>query len=158
MILFDHVRHGLVTLLAMVLIASVLLNVINVVLRYGFDQSFLWSDEVQVYAMVALTFLGAIVVSSESGHLRVDIVRRSLGPHGRFLLDISEQLLLIVICAIVTWASFGFGLRLFSMGQGSSMANIPMWIPHGFVTVGFACMTAIACARLARISVSGHSE
>ena len=44
--------------------------------RYLFGLSLLGSDEVQVFIMVAMTFLGAVVVTRRNLHLRMDVLVR----------------------------------------------------------------------------------
>ena len=53
-----------------------LLNFTNVLGRYLFGISLLGSDEVQVFIMVGMTFLGAAVVTRRNLHLRMDVLVR----------------------------------------------------------------------------------
>ena len=46
--------------------------------RYLFGLSFLGSDEVQIFIMIGMTFLGAVVVSRRNMHLRMDVLVRYL--------------------------------------------------------------------------------
>ena len=61
-------------MLALLFIVAVLLNFTNVVGRYLFGISLLGSDEVQVFIMVGMTFLGAVVVTRRNQHLRMDVL------------------------------------------------------------------------------------
>lgn len=61
-------------MLALLFIVAVLLNFTNVVGRYLFGISLLGSDEVQVFIMVGMTFLGAVVVTQRNQHLRMDVL------------------------------------------------------------------------------------
>lgn len=54
------------------LIVCVLLNFANVVARYAFNRAIFGIEEVQVYIVVAICFLGAVVVTFRNGHLRMD--------------------------------------------------------------------------------------
>jgi len=70
--------------LALAFIMAVLLNFGNVVGRYLFGVSFLASDEVQVFVMVAMTFLGAVVVTRRNEHLRMDVLVQFMPAGLRF--------------------------------------------------------------------------
>jgi TRAP-type C4-dicarboxylate transport system permease small subunit len=60
---FDRLARAIELILALAFILAVLLNFTNVVGRYLFGLSLLGSDEVQVFIMVGMTFLGAAVVT-----------------------------------------------------------------------------------------------
>ena len=60
---FDWIARVIELVLAFAFILAVLLNFANVVGRYLFGLSLLGSDEVQVFIMVGMTFLGAAVVT-----------------------------------------------------------------------------------------------
>lgn len=134
--------------LAFAFIVAVLLNFTNVVGRYLFGLSLLGSDEVQVFIMVAMTFLGAVVVTRRNEHLRMDVLVRFMPIAVRVLLRIAEQLLLIVLAGFVLSQSYFYAAQMFRIGRASDMAGVPMWIPHGVVALGFALILLIACWRL----------
>jgi TRAP-type C4-dicarboxylate transport system permease small subunit len=136
----------------------VLLNFTNVVGRYLLGLSLLGSDEVQVFIMVAMTFLGAVVVTRRNGHLRMDVLARRMPGAVRVLLRIAEQILLIVLAGFVLSQSYFYAAQMFRIGRASDMAGIPMWIPHGTVALGFALILLIACWRLATIITQREPE
>src|SRR5690348_15435593 len=92
--------------LALAFIVAVLLNFGNVVGRYLFGVSMLASDEVQVFVMVAMTFLGAVVVTRRNAHLRMDVLVQFMPPALRLALRIAEQILLLVLAAFVVSQSY----------------------------------------------------
>src|SRR5437868_762125 len=59
-------------LLGAALLVMISLNFINVVGRYVFSKSVLGIDEVQVYLMVWVTFVGAATVTLRGDNLRMD--------------------------------------------------------------------------------------
>ena len=77
----DRLARIIELVLAFAFIVAVVLNFTNVVGRYLFGLSLLGSDEVQVFIMVAMTFLGAVVVTRRNLHLRMDVLVRFMpGP------------------------------------------------------------------------------
>lgn len=72
-------------LLGLLLIAMVLLNVANAAGRYLFGSSIEGSDELLVFAMVWLVFLGAVLATARRGHLGFDVLERLLPPGPRRL-------------------------------------------------------------------------
>ena len=154
--LLDRMVQAIELLLALAFIAAVLLNFTNVLGRYLLGVSLLGSDEVQVFIIVAMTFLGAAVVARRQEHLRMDVLVKHAPQPLRFMLRIFEQILLIVLAGFVVRQSAFYATQMFRLGRTSDMASIPMWIPHGTVTLGFALMLLIACWRL--VSISARRE
>jgi len=143
--------------LALLLLAAVGLNCANIVFRYFFDFSLLASDELQVFAMVLITFLGAITVSMQGQHLCMDVLAQAASGRARRILALCEALVTIAAAGLMAWASASFVARLFGMGQRSGMADLPMWIPHGAVTLGFGAIALLALARAGRL-LAGREE
>jgi TRAP-type C4-dicarboxylate transport system permease small subunit len=154
----DRVARVIELVLAVAFILAVVLNFTNVVGRYVFGVSLLGSDEVQVFVMVAMTFLGAAVVTRRNQHLRMDVLVRYMPEPVRWLLRIAEQVLLIVLAAFVLSQSWFYAEQMLRIGRASDMAGVPMWIPHGFVALGFALMLLIACWRLLSVASRRDGE
>jgi TRAP-type C4-dicarboxylate transport system permease small subunit len=144
--------------LALAFIVAVLLNFTNVVGRYLFGLSLLGSDEVQVFVMVAMTFLGAVVVTRRNEHLRMDVLVRFMPEPVRVLLRIAEQVLLILLSGFVLSQSYFYAAQMLRIGRASDMAGVPMWIPHGAVALGFALILLLACWRLATVITRREAE
>lgn len=132
-------------------IAAVLLNFINVVGRYGFGITFLGADEMQVFIMIFMTFLGAAVVAWANQHLRMDVVVNMLPPWLARLLRIVELAIVAALCAFVAWNSTYYSEQMFRIGRVSDMARVPMWIPHGAVALGFGLMALITVLQFIEI-------
>ena len=88
---FDRIARAIELVLAVAFIMAVVLNFTNVVGRYLFGISFLASDEVQVFVMVGMTFLGAAVVTRRHEHLRMDVLVQFMPGPVRLALRIAEQ-------------------------------------------------------------------
>lgn len=134
-------------LLALAFIAAVGLNFANVIGRYGFGASLAGGDEVQVYIMVWMAFLGAVLVSWRGEHLRMDVLAQRFPQGLRNILVKTELILVIALAAFALWQSWDYTQQMFAIGRRSDNAGIPMWIPHSAVVVGFALMLLVALLR-----------
>ena len=148
---FDRIARVIELTLALAFISAVLLNFGNVVGRYVFGVSLLGADELQVFIMIAMTFLGAAVVAHRNMHLRMDVLVRALPEPVQVLLRILEQVLLAVLAGFVLSQSYFYASRIWMIGRTSDMTGVPMWIPHGLVVLGFGLMLVIAVWRILRI-------
>ena len=65
-------------LLGMVLIGSVFLIVANAIGRYLLLTPIIWAEEILGYVLVWMVYLGAVLVTWDAGHLRMDLISRGL--------------------------------------------------------------------------------
>jgi TRAP-type transport system small permease protein len=149
---FDRIARIIEVALALAFIFAVVLNFGNVVGRYVFGVSLLGSDEVQIFIMVGMTFLGAAVVTRRNLHLRMDVLVRFLPAPVPVLLRIAEQLLLITLAGFVLTQSCFYAGRMMMIGRTSDMTGVPMWIPHGTVALGFGLVLIVAIWRVIRMT------
>ena len=149
---FEKIARGIELFLALAFIVAVVLNFSNVVGRYLFGISLLGSDEVQVFIMVGMTFLGAAVVTLRKQHLRMDVLVGLMPVRVRVLLRIVEQLPLATLAVFILTQSFFYARQMLRIGRASDMAGIPMWLPHGTVALGFGLILIIALWRLVGIA------
>jgi TRAP-type C4-dicarboxylate transport system permease small subunit len=149
---FDRVARVIELVLAVAFIFAVLLNFANVIGRYLLGISLIGSDEVQIFIMVGMTFLGAAVVTRRNLHLRMDVLVRFFPTPIQMLLRILEQLLLTALAGFVLTRSYLYAAQMLRIGRTSDMAGVPMWIPHGTVALGFALMLIVAVWGLIRMA------
>jgi TRAP-type C4-dicarboxylate transport system permease small subunit len=149
---FDRIARVIEVLLALAFIFAVLLNFANVVGRYLLGVSLLGADEVQIFIMVAMTFLGAAVVTRRNLHLRMDVLIRFLPARARVALRVAEQVLLAILAGFVLTQSYFYARQMLRIGRTSDMAGIPMWIPHATVALGFGLILIIAVWGLVRMT------
>jgi TRAP-type C4-dicarboxylate transport system permease small subunit len=148
---FDRVARAIELTLAVAFIFAVLLNFANVVGRYLLGISLIGADEVQIFIMIAMTFLGAAVVTRRNMHLRMDVLVRFFPRPMQTLLRVIEQLLLIALAGFVLSQSWFYARQMLRIGRTSDMAGVPMWIPHGLVALGFALILIVAVCGLVHL-------
>lgn len=136
----------------------VMLNFAGAASRYLGAGSIIGSEEVQVYAMVWLIFLGAAVTAFRRTHLRMDVLINDLAPgvvRWRLLLEI---LLILVVCSTMVWVSGQFTWQIFELEQKSDAAEIPMWIPHASVVMGFVGIVVCSLYELKLLVTTQFTE
>ena len=114
---FDRIARVIELTLALAFILAVLLNFANVVGRYLLGVSLLGADEVQVFIMVAMTFLGAAVVTRRNLHLRMDVLLQFLPMPVVILLRVLEQLLLVALAGFVLSQSYLYARQMWWPGE-----------------------------------------
>ncbi len=144
--IFERLMREIERVLSAAFVFAVCLNFVNVIGRYVFARTLAWGDEVQVYIMLAMTFLGAAVVTWRNLHLRMDMLAKSMPGRVRALLVAVELLVILVLAGLVLVQSTLYAGRIFSIAQTSDIGT-PMWIPHSVVALGFGLIAAVTLWR-----------
>jgi TRAP-type transport system small permease protein len=126
--------------LGVALIVAVVINFTNVMGRYIFGYAFLSADELQIYIMIWIAFLGATVVTWRDQHLCMDVIRKSLPLFLQRLVLAFGAVVLIIVSGFSAVVSFRYVARIFALGQTGDMSGIPLWLPQSAVFVGFVLM------------------
>ena len=159
LLLLDRVIRGIVRgaeiLSGLILVLSIGINFVNIVGRYAFHSPIPWAEEVMLYLMLALVFLGAGMVSLRGRHIRMDVVLHFLPPKLRVAFDVLAELVFLVVAVVVIWLAVPTVLQFKDFDQRSEAANIPVWIPHSVVPLGIGIMVLATLARLAERWVHG---
>jgi TRAP-type C4-dicarboxylate transport system permease small subunit len=146
---FGRVTRAIELVLAAAFIAAVCMNFANVAGRYVFGVTFGWADEVQVFIMIWMAFLGAVVATWRGAHLRMDMLFRALPPSLQTAVRYLELAVMIAASGLVVRESWFYASTMFRLERVSDVGGIPMWIPHGGIALGFALIVLIALVQLA---------
>lgn len=133
--------------LALGLILAILLDFMNVIGRYTGGFSVLGIDEVEIYILIWIAFIGAAAVTWRRQHLRMDVLVEACPVRVRRFIVVVEMTVMLVITAFVGVQSYTYVAKIFALGSVSDIAGIPMWIPHSAVCLGFFAMAAIILVR-----------
>jgi len=136
--------------LGFLLLAMVLLNVANAAGRYVFQVAIPGSDEILVFAMVWLVFLGACLVYVNSGHLNFGLLTARLPFPWQGRLQRLIALSTALLCGYLTYQSWQVLSTLARIGQKSMASEIPMVVPHTAVLLSLAVITLCALYRALR--------
>lgn len=139
---------------AALILASIAINFANVVGRYVFLSPIVWAEEVMIFIMVWCVFLGAVLVTWDGRHLRMDLVAVAIPPPWRQAVNFVAAAGFLAVTALVAANSWE-AVQLFArLGQKSNTAGVPMVIPHAALLAGFALMFVCVAVRF-RAHVAG---
>jgi TRAP-type mannitol/chloroaromatic compound transport system permease small subunit len=128
---------------AWVSLALVTVVFVDVVMRYAFNKSFVFVQELEWHIFAFIFLIGAGYTLLHDGHVRVDIFYQRLGPRGRAWINLLGVLtFLIPGCLMIITTSWHFVLRAFVVGEGSpDPGGIPYrFIVKGLIPVGFSLL------------------
>lgn len=133
--------------LAIGLLIGIFLNVINVVGRYLAGFALNGVDEIEIYILIWIAFLGAALVTWRHSHLRMDVLIGACPRAVRRVVAIFEMAVMLAVSAFVAWQSFKYVERMYALGAVSDIAHIPTWIPHSAIAISFAAIALIVLVR-----------
>ena len=144
---FAIVERGLLPVLAAMLALITLGVFIQVFMRYLFDASFLWGEELSLFAFIWCVFLGTAVCSWRRTHFAFDSLGslrgRAAGVH-RLVVDLC--ILVVTVVMVVE----GWHFSVVSLQRMSPALGITLFIPTMIIPVAGALMTLACLVDLTR--------
>jgi TRAP-type mannitol/chloroaromatic compound transport system permease small subunit len=128
---------------AWVTLGLVLVVFVDVVMRYLFRTSFVFTQELEWHLFGFIFLIGAGYTLLHDGHVRVDIIYQRLGPRGRAWINLIGVLIFLIPgCLLVIATSWKFTLAAWSMMEGSpDPGGIPFrFLIKSTITVGFSLL------------------
>lgn len=135
-------------LAAAALLVIVVLNAVNIVLRYAFSAAFPWAEEAMLYFMIFGVYAGAISIAWQQAHIRIDAFINFAPPNWRGRLDVLATLLAAAVLVPAVLASYRVVSLLFAFEQRSDALRLPMWIPQSVIPAALLMIIAMSLLRL----------
>jgi TRAP-type C4-dicarboxylate transport system permease small subunit len=139
---------GIQVLTAVLLLIAVALNFANIVGRYVFLSPIASAEEVMLFLLVGIVFLGNSVVGYEGRQLRMDVLINALPPTPRRVFEIAADVAVIVVCVTLIVLGWPAVQMLAEFDQRSEAAEIPLVIPQALVPIGLALNAILVAVRM----------
>jgi TRAP-type C4-dicarboxylate transport system permease small subunit len=107
-----------------------------------------WADEIMLFLLVGMVFLGNAIVGFEGRSLRMDIVLHALPRGLRRALEAATDLAMIAVCATLIVLGWPAVQMLAEFNQRSEAADIPLAIPQALVPIGLGLNAFLVGIRL----------
>src|SRR5699024_2027105 len=117
------------------ILAITVILFLNVVLRYVFNDSIEWAEEVTRYGIIWITFIGASVCIYKGAHLGIDTLILALEKRGIKALTFIVRILTIVFSIVFLIRSTHITMKLYGTDQLSSAMKLPMYLDYGYLRV-----------------------
>lgn len=149
-------------ILLLLLLASVVLIFAQVVMRYVFQSSLSWSEELGRYLFIWLTWLSTGYAVRQKRHLRIEMIGDLLSERGKIILDIAAMTMWCGFTIFLVVKGWGITAMIWRRGQLTAALEIPAALTYAAVPAGAAIMalrladeTLRQCRRLAGMNVRG---
>ena len=94
---------GIRVLISVLLLIAIALNFANIIGRYIFSAPINLAEEVMLFLLVAVVFLGSSVVSWEGRQIRMDVFLHMLPATTRHWLEVLSDLVTIGVSLALVW-------------------------------------------------------
>jgi TRAP-type C4-dicarboxylate transport system permease small subunit len=159
---FMGLLNGLVAILqvltAVLLIVAVALNFANIIGRYMFNAPIASAEEVMLFLLVAVVFLGNGLVSWEGKQIRMDVIVHALPPTVRRILEVFADLTMMVVSIMLIVFAWPVIDMLYDFDQRSPAAGVPLFIPQALIPVGLGLMIFLTAARLIKSGIRRRAD
>lgn len=131
----------------------VLLVVIDVTLRYLFNQTAVWIGELEWHLFAFVFLLSAGYALRHDRHVRVDLFYDAFSPRDRALVNlVGHTVLLLPWCGLLVWVSAQYALDSYRLGEGSpDPGGLPFrFVVKSAIPLGFFLLLLQGLAEIAR--------
>lgn len=138
------------TFVGFTLLFATLLLFFGVVMRYFFNYTFEWSDELIRYVIIWSTFIGGGLCAKKGMHVKMDILLRVMP--GGFLKYWNMLLTAVAILFSVFCMAKGYQMVALTQSFGRTGVSfpLPMWIIYLAVPLGYTLMALHFTVSLVR--------
>ncbi len=121
-------------LLAVFLGIMTAFTVAQVFCRYILYHPLTWPEELNVFLMSWLTFVGSSIAIKENSHIGVEMFLNLLPSRFALLVKISNQFLIALCAFLIT--KYGFNVAMVNKNVYSDALGISMFLPRASLVVG----------------------
>ncbi len=137
----DNLNAWVGWVVAWVTLGLVLVVFTDVVMRYVFDTSYVFTQELEWHLFAFIFLIGGGYTLLHDGHVRVDFIYQRLGYKGQAWVNLIGVLLLLIPgCLLIIITSWNFVYKSWSIMEVSpDPGGIPMrFLLKGCIPAGFA--------------------
>ena len=142
----DHLFRAIDWLLGGLLLAMVVMVFGNVVMRYAFNSGIGVAEELSRFCFIWLTFIGAVSVMRDNGHLGMDMLVQRLGGRGRRTALVVSQGLIIGACTMLVWGTWR--QHEINATTRAPITDLPMIWVYGVSYLTGSCIALLSLHRL----------
>ncbi|NLY45569.1 MAG: TRAP transporter small permease [Tissierella sp.] len=122
------------------LIITSFLVFFQAILRYQFNYSISWSEEVARMMIAWFIFIGSSIAVRENAHVNMDALSSILRGKIKIFISIIVEIINIVFCIMIIFAGINMIKNAINLGSMATSIKIPLYIPYASVPVGVSLM------------------
>ncbi len=156
--MFLHVLNKVEeAIICLMLVATTGLVFMDVVMRFGFNAGFIWSQELTLHMSAWFVLFGASYGIKHGSHIGVDAFVKLFPSIGRRFLTIIGCLLALSYCGLVLYGGWIYLKKVRAIGIQLEDLPIATWAARSILIIGFVFI-AIRLLILLWSVIKGESE
>ena len=137
-LLDDKLEEYIMVVLTILMTALIVLQVI---MRYIFNNSLAWTEELSRYVFLWAIWIGASYGVKIRTHVRLTILTSKFGPRGQEIVGVFAYVVWLLFEIFLVVEGYILVASVRETGQTSTALHLPMWIAYASVPVGCTLMT-----------------
>ncbi|MCG6930035.1 MAG: TRAP transporter small permease [Desulfofustis sp.] len=129
------------SIICILLVTTTLLVFMDVVMRFGFNAGFLWSQELTLHMSAWMVLFGTSYCLKVGSHIGMDAFVKLFPPLGRKIMTGIGCVLGLIYCGLVLYGSWIYLNKMYKIGIELEDVPLPTWVAHGMLLVGFTFLT-----------------
>jgi TRAP-type C4-dicarboxylate transport system permease small subunit len=126
---------------------AIAINLANIIGRYVFLSPIFWAEEILNYLMVWCVFVGAVLVTLDGRHIKMDLISAKIGSPPKEILHFVIALVFLAACGFVILQSWTVTSLMLAQDQRSMGAGVPLGLAHLAILLGYAGMLVAVALR-----------
>jgi TRAP-type C4-dicarboxylate transport system permease small subunit len=122
----DSLITGVRVIVGAAIFVSIGINFANIAGRYLFSEPILWAEEILNYLMVWAVFLGAVLVTWEGRHIKMDLLSARIRHPASLVLNVITVAVFAAVCVFMILQSWTVTNMARDIDQRSVAAEMPM--------------------------------
>lgn len=150
MLKLSRILNGTLNRAEEIFISTALLSIsmvvfVNVVMRYGFAASTMWTEEVTRYTIICITFVGGSLCVREDYHPKVEALVLRIPADMKWIVSLTISIIGVLFSVAMTIYGWQLVNSALTTGHVTPTGLAPMFIPLIGLPLGGALMTTRYC-------------
>lgn len=124
------------SILSLAIIAMAANTIANVFGRYLFNQSLYFSDELNQFLIVIITFMGLGYITRKGKHIRMSAFYDMLSARWQKIFMIVIALLTSAVMFVLAWYALEYVLKIARRGRVTPALQFPLYLTYVWVALG----------------------
>ena len=128
-------------IMVIMVVVMTTLIMVQVIMRYVFNNSLAWTEEMARYLFLWSIWLGASYGVKTKGHVRLTVLTSRLSEKAQNIIGVIVYFIWLLFVIFLVVKGYELVGKLIVSGQTSTALHLPMWIAYASVPVGCTLMT-----------------
>lgn len=120
----------------LLLMGIVILITVQVVMRYVFQNSLSWSEELTLWTFIWFIWIGIAYAFKERKHVKVTFFQDLLPDNAKKIIEILIDIAIVIFLLTMTYQSYKLITLPYVLSQKSVVLNLPIAIMYASAPVG----------------------